>query len=233
MAPRDVSPLVSIVIPCYNCERYVAAAIDSILAQHHRPLEIIVVDDGSIDSSPRIARRYGQPVTVISQENSGSSSARNKGVRFANGEFLAFLDADDLWTPEKLRLQLRVLQTHESIDCVFGYATQFISRELPKSVREKLHCPSEPILARLPSAMLIRRAAFLEVGDFDETLEIGEVLDWLARATEHGVRTSVLPDVLFHRRLHDTNLGVTQRSTRNCYAKALKAALDRRRATAG
>ena len=72
--------------------------------------------------------------------------------------------------------------------------------------------------------MLIRRATFLEVGDFDETLEIGEVVDWLARATELSVRTSILPDVLLKRRLHDSNLGVTRRSTRSCYAKALKAA---------
>lgn len=228
MAFRPSNAKVSVIIPCFNSARYLESAIDSVVEQDYERLEIIVVDDGSVDTSAQIARAYGDPVHVLSQPNAGASAARNTGVRAANGDLLGFLDADDVWLPGKLKLQIAALQERHT-DCVFGHAEQFISPELPDDVRASLHCPDGKFPARLPSAMLIPRHLFLDVGYFDEELELGEVVDWLARAEELGLDLLVLPEVVFRRRLHDANTGIRKRASRTHYARVLKAALDRRR----
>jgi len=221
--------LVSVVIPCYNREKYIEAAIDSVLAQAYRPLEIIVVDDGSSDSSIEIIGRFGSPVTLIRQENAGAAAARNTGVQNSHGEFLSFLDSDDLWTDDKLAKQLEVMTQQPEIDLVFAHAEEFISPELADDVASSIRCREGAMPARVQSTMLIRQDAFLKVGLFDETLTIGEGVDWLARANDAEIRSVVLPDVLLRRRLHETNIGITKKDMRQDYARALKAALDRRR----
>jgi glycosyltransferase involved in cell wall biosynthesis len=111
-APRQPAPSdsVSAVIPCYNAERFIGETIQSALGQSHPPLEIIVVDDGSTDRSAEIAQAFGSPVRVMRQENQGESCARNKGVAEAQGDWVAFLDADDVWKPNKLEAQLAAAQ---------------------------------------------------------------------------------------------------------------------------
>ena len=100
-------PLVSAIIPVYNCERYLAEAIESVLAQTYRPIGIIVVDDGSTDGSADVAKSFTDPqVRYFYQPNSGQGAARNQGTNLARGSFFTFLDADDLWTDNKLELQL-------------------------------------------------------------------------------------------------------------------------------
>ena len=99
---------ISVVIPCYNGAAYVREALDSVLAQTQPVLEVLVIDDGSTDDSAAIAEAYGAPVRVIRQANQGESVARNRGLDEAKGEWVAFLDADDLWKPEKLAAQLAV-----------------------------------------------------------------------------------------------------------------------------
>ena len=100
---------VSVVIPCFNYGKFLGAAIDSVLAQTHAAREIIIVDDGSTDASAEVARGYGAPVTLISRPNGGISAARNTGIREASAELLGFLDADDLWTSDKLERQVEAL----------------------------------------------------------------------------------------------------------------------------
>lgn len=229
MTDGHTNVLVSVVIPCYNREKYIKAAIDSVLAQAYRPLEIIVVDDGSKDSSIEMIDRYGPTVTLIRQENAGAAAARNTGVHNTNGVFLGFLDSDDLWTDDKLAKQLDVMRQQPEIELVFAHAEEFISPELPNDVARTIHCREGAMPARLQSTMLIRRDAFLKVGFFDESLTIGEGVDWLARANDAEIRSMVLPDVLLRRRLHETNIGITKKDMRQDYARALKAALDRRR----
>ena len=97
-----MSQSVTVIIPCYNGAAYLREAIDSALDQTHPPLEVIVIDDGSTDDSAAIAESYGPPVCVIRQENQGESVARNRGIDEAKGDWVAFLDADDLWKPTKL-----------------------------------------------------------------------------------------------------------------------------------
>ncbi|MEM9365517.1 MAG: glycosyltransferase family 2 protein [Planctomycetota bacterium] len=103
-------PTVSVVIPCYNGSPFLPATLDSVLAQTHSPMEVIVVDDGSTDDSAAIAASYGNPVRVIRQKNQGESVARNLGMDQARGDWVAFLDADDLWNPRKLQAQVDLVE---------------------------------------------------------------------------------------------------------------------------
>lgn len=116
--------LVSVVIPCYNGAIYLDEAIESVLAQEYDPLELIVVDDGSTDESGAVASQYRE-VRLISMPHSGVGATLNVGVRHALGELLAFLDADDRWLPDKLALQVPVLEGDPDVDMVFGHMRQF------------------------------------------------------------------------------------------------------------
>lgn len=108
-------PRVSVVIPAYNCARFVADAIDSVLAQGRADVEVVVVDDGSTDDTAEVVTRYGDPVTLIRQPNAGAAVARNTGIRAARGRYVAFLDADDVWLPGKIEAQLTHLERHPDV----------------------------------------------------------------------------------------------------------------------
>ena len=134
-------PLVSVIIPVYNREKYLAEAIESVLAQTYRPIEVIVVDDGSTDGSADIAKRFGSPVRYYFQPNSGAGAARNRGIAVARGSFLAFLDSDDLWVEDKLTHQMAAFERHSDVDIVSGHVRQFYSPELSEHTMEKIRCP--------------------------------------------------------------------------------------------
>src|ERR1044071_9784434 len=115
----NASPTVSVVIPAYNAERYLGEAIESVLAQTYAPLETIVVDDGSSDGTAAVARSH-PGVTLISQENAGPAAARNRGFAASRGELIAFHDADDLMTPDKLAVQVGEMLAKPAIGCVLA-----------------------------------------------------------------------------------------------------------------
>lgn len=110
--------LVSVIIPTYNSAPYIVDAIGSVLAQTYQNLEIIVVDDGSNDNTREVLVRYRDKITCLYQENRGVSAARNRGMQHAQGEFIALLDADDIWLPTKLERQLRFMFEHMDVELV-------------------------------------------------------------------------------------------------------------------
>lgn len=227
MSPKEW--LVSVIIPVYNGERYIAEAIESVLAQTYRPIEVIVVDDGSTDGSAPVAQRWAE-VRYHYQRHSGAAPARNRGVQLAQGDLFAFLDADDLWVEDKLDRQVVTLREHPELDMVFGYVEQFHSPELDENTRHRLKGDGQRIAGYNTGTMLIRREAFLGVGLFSEQWQVADFIEWYARAMEAGTKSMVLPAVLMKRRLHSQNLGVRQRDTaRSVYTQVLKATLDRRR----
>lgn len=224
-------PTISVIIPVYNGERYLAAAIESVLTQSLPPTEILIIDDGSTDQSLAVAQRYTPQLRCHSLPHGGPGAARNQGVTLAQGDYLAFLDADDLWLPAKLAGQLAYLQEHPKTDMVFGQVEQFISPELPATQQPAL--PAQPLMTGLHvGAMLIRRSSFNQVGPFAVTWTIGEFIDWYGRAQMMGLQTAMLPMVVMRRRLHTTNLTRRTQDRRQDYAKILKAHLDEQRATA-
>ena len=221
---------ISIIIPVHNDEAYLGEAIESVLAQTYTDYEIIVVDDGSTDGSAKVAQSFGNQIRYVYQENARAAAARNRGAKLAEGQFLAFLDADDLWTPNKLTDQVALLQSQSALEAVFGYVDHFYSPDLDEAMREKILRPKKPIPGYTSVTLLIRREAFFRVGLFNETVSVGEAVDWYARAKETNLAYTILPQVVYHRRLHANNTSLSRRADYTNYASILKAALDRRRA---
>jgi glycosyltransferase involved in cell wall biosynthesis len=221
---------VSVIVPVYNGAAHLAEALASVAAQTVPPHEIVVVDDGSSDDSAAIASGSSPIVRVIRQDNGGPGVAMNTGVDAAGGTHVAFISADDLWAPDKLELQLAALD--RGADLVFGHVQHFISPELEPAVAATLRCPSEPMPANSAGTMLTTIEAFRRVGPFDPRFRVGEFFDWYSRANDLGLRSTVLNQVVSHRRVHETNHSRVERAPEAGYAQVLKAMVDRRRRAA-
>lgn len=216
--------MISVVIPAFNAGKYVREAIDSVLAQGWPELEVLVVDNASTDDTAAIAESLGAPVQCLWSAPCGQPSTTNAGIRAARGEWLAFLDADDLWSPGKLVRQAREFEQHPELDAVFGHAVNF-SGAAPMAGG---HGPAS-MSATVPGTLLVRRDAFHRVGYFDENFTIGSVMDWYLRARDAGLCMRVLPDVFLFRRVHDENLSTRRKDRQVDYVRILKAGLDRQR----
>jgi len=226
------SPLVSVVIPVYNYDRYLAEAIESVLSQTYKQLEVIVVDDGSTDQSGEVANSFAdRGVRYCHQVHAGIGPARNNGVELAQADFLAFLDADDRWPVEKIERQLRAFDNDPMLAMIFGQAVQLQNGpEWESGIKDREPPEASMVSGMVPGTMLIKRDAFFRVGKFQSDLKVGEFIDWYARAVELQVRSLVLPDLFLWRRIHDSNQGIRERQSVSDYARVLKAKLDRRRA---
>lgn len=225
----EKEPLVSAIIAVYNGEGYLADAIKSIMNQTYRNIEIIVIDDGSTDNSKDVALRFAPPVRYHYQLNSGIAAAWNQGIKIAKGNFLAFLDADDLWTDDKIRQQMDIIGENAEIDIVFGYVKQFYSAELTEEERRKIRCPHDTMPGVSAITMLIKRESFFKVGWFDAQWRKGIFSDWYLRAGECGLVSRMLPQLVARRRLHQTNHGIVNRDKSIDYVRMLRASLSRRR----
>jgi glycosyltransferase involved in cell wall biosynthesis len=223
-----VSERISVVIPVYQGERFVAQAIETALAQDRAPDEVIVVDDGSTDGSGQIARAH--PVTYIRQANAGVATARNAGLEAATGDYIAMLDQDDVWEPHKLRVQLACLQEHPDVGWVTCRTRWLLEpgTQMPPWARPEWF--EEPQYAFITSAMLARRRTFEAVGGFDTSYVQGSDTDWLVRARDAGVPKTTIEEVLVHRRLHGANNSYDLETGSSEMARILKSSLDRRRA---
>lgn len=182
-------PRVSVVIPSYNYGAFVAETVESALAQTVRPHEVIVVDDGSTDDTRARLAPYADRVRYVHQANRGLSAARNHGIAEATGDWIALLDADDLWHPEKTALQLRALERYPEARLIGAAAGP---RDLPERLPAESAIRPLDVLAFLlrapfaPSSALIRRDCFDVVGGFDEQLRAVEDRDmWLRIAVDH------------------------------------------------
>lgn len=222
--------MISVLIPAYNAESYIAEAIGSVLCQTYQDIEIIVVDDGSTDLTPSIVESFAaRRVQYHRQPNSGAAAARNRGVRVSRGDFLAFLDADDVWTERKLELQRREFEKDASLEAVFGMMQQVFQKDWREKTSESNFSTDEFLKGYTQATMLIKRGAFLRIGMFSEENTVGEFVDWLLRAKEADLRMKLLPDLFLRRRIHGANLGIRHRSEINDYVKILKKSIDRRR----
>ncbi len=203
-----MTALVSCIIPVWNCERYLAQAIDSVLRQTFRSFEVIVVDDGSTDATPDVIDRYRGGIRALRQDNVGAGEARNTGLRLARGSFIAFLDADDLWEPTKLEFQMQHIQVDSARNINTVFVQNFWIDELAAE-REQFESSA---LARAQagyclSAALIRRRLFDCVGLFDDK-RFGVRSDraWFVELRRLGFNIDVIPRMLVRRRIHFDNL---------------------------
>lgn len=221
---------VSVVIPVFNGAAYLAEAVASVQTQTVEPLEIVVVDDGSTDDTSEVIGSLDPPVQAISQANAGPGAAMNRGVEAASGTHVAFISADDLWAADKLERQLAALERDHDLDMVFGHVQHFISPDLDTETAARLRCPPDPMPANSAGTMLTRLETFRRVGPFNPEFRVGEFFDWYGRASDLGLRSHVLSEVVSHRRVHKANHSQLSRAPQEGYAQVLKAIVDRRRA---
>jgi glycosyltransferase involved in cell wall biosynthesis len=223
-------PLVSVIIPVHNGGRYLRAALESVLAQTYRPLEVIVVDDGSVDDSGPIAQSF-HDVRYIHQPNQGVAAARNHGIEAARGEYLAFLDQDDLWTPEKLKLQIGYLLSHPDVGYTLTQQQFFLDpgATLPAWFRKEL-LPSVHT-GWVLGTLVVRRTAFAEVGNFATGYSAASDGDWFFRAKAAAIPMAVIPELLLLKRIHGTNESGRAKEILSELLKVVKSSLDRQRST--
>ncbi len=221
---------ISVIVPVYNAQKHVAEAIQSIQRQTYRVDEIIAVDDGSTDDSAEVLAAFPE-VKCFRQANQGAGAARNQGVRLASGSWLAFLDADDVWSVDKIEKQAAVLNSDACIDAVFGHARQTLFNG--KLNDGSLDSWGQILPAHLPSAMMIRRTSFERTGEFATDLVLSEAVDWFCRAVDAGLSWRMLSDVVYLRRIHDNNLGLRERANRHEYLRVVRQSLHRRRGNGG
>lgn len=212
---------ISVVIPCFNHEAYIAEAIYSALNQSYPITEVICVDDGSTDQSLVIASAIeSDKLKIISQVNSGAAAARNNGVRVSVGNFLCFLDADDVWPLNKVEHQISQLQ-HSQLS--FGHVQEFFDDSVQIQGSPRILPGYSPI------TMMLTRDIFTRVGDFNEQLAVAEFIEWLSRARQLGVAIAMNDEIYALRRIHAGNVGRSKKPNANHYAISLKAALDLKR----
>lgn len=221
----------SCVVSVFDGERFLAQAIDGLLAQTYRPLQVVVVDDGSRDGSARVARGYGERlVEVVEVPHRGLAAARNAGLARARGELVGFPDADDLWRPEKVARQVDHFRARPGLDVSATEHRNFLEPgHAPLPAWRLRYLEMEARGEALIATILARRGVVDRLGGFDEAfVGCGEDIDWLLRLREAGATVERLPEPLVDRRLHDGNL--TGGFDDEARLEVLAAVLTRRRA---
>jgi glycosyltransferase involved in cell wall biosynthesis len=222
-------PQVSVIIPTFNCAQYLPAAIDSVLAQTYPDFELIVIDDGSTDHTAEVLQAYGDRVQAIRQTNQGVALARNHGIQQAQGEWIAFLDADDVLLPHKLAAQLELAAAHPEVGIIHSGWRRVDRQGQLLMVVEPWHQIPELTLESwlrwkpvLPSAMLFRRHWLEQAGGFDPRFPPAEDTELILRLALMGCEAKWLPQVTVDYRQHESSAmhrGLPQ-------AKSLAAVID-------
>lgn len=224
-------PLVSVVVPVHCGERFLGAALQSVVDQTYNEAELIVIDDGSTDGSLAVATGCShRRLRVISEPHRGVAAARNTGIQAAQGPLIAFLDADDEWAPEKLALQVAVLAGRPEVSIVHTHMSAIFAADTPPPPWLPPDWLKQSWAAYLPSNWLVRREVFDVVGGFDETYVTGQDLDLLTRARWAGFTSEMLPDALVRWRVHGANASYKRQLMRRNTARLLAANIARHRA---
>jgi glycosyltransferase involved in cell wall biosynthesis len=230
--------LVSVVVPVFNGAQMLGDAIRSILAQDYEPIEIVVVDDGSVDDSFDVARSFPS-VRCLRQENAGPALARNSGIAVATGEFIGFLDADDVMRPSKVSTQMRYLAEHPLVGCVLTHQEVRLEAGAPspqwmaaaesgQSADSASASSSSAYPAVQALTALVRRSAAEPVGWFDPSMRLSDDVDWLMRLREAGVGIAVIPERLLVRRVHGSNISYETSTSQQELLRSVSALIRRR-----
>lgn len=222
--------LVSVVIPNYNGALYLNDAVNSAIEQDYVNKEIIVVDDGSTDNSVELLKAFGSKITLFESKNNGASTARNIGISMAKGDFIAFLDSDDIWERNKLSLQMAYMQVNE-LDLVYCHGQEFGTAEGVNVIHEAKYfgdCyqyfkqyPGKAIIDMGPSTAIIKSSRLTKSGLFDPSFT-GPAEDWdFFRRYCRGAKVGFCDQILVYRRNHSSN--VSNRSLAEYYLGNIRA----------
>jgi glycosyltransferase involved in cell wall biosynthesis len=199
MKSSELKNIVSVIIPAFNAESFIAEAIESVIGQTYKAIEIIVIDDGSKDGTKKVAEKYADKVRIISQSNLGAGAARNNGIKEARGEVIAFLDADDVWFADKVEKQVAILNKHEDVFLVSGSGEYYVN-ENKTPEKDSPNCGDEiynkplniykTLLSKgnvvWTSSVIVRRSVFDDIGLFDETKKRSQDYDMWIRIAENN-----------------------------------------------
>jgi glycosyltransferase involved in cell wall biosynthesis len=224
---------ISVIVPTYNCARYLAESLDSVFAQSERDLEVIVVDDGSTDETPRVLAAYAGRITVVEGGHGGLSSARNLGLARATGDWIAFHDADDIAVPDRLAWSLAFLREHPAFDAVFCNGRRM---QVDDPARAGV-VPARYFTATAGRALsvvdlfegypvyfqgaLVPRRAFAAAGAFDPAYRVQPDLEYGYRLFPR-LRAACVDRTMFHYRWHTTNNSGDRLGTREDIARVLE-----------
>jgi len=225
-------PRISVIIPTYNSAHYICEAIDSVLSQTYKDYEIIVVDDGSKDNTKEVLKEYSEKIVYVYQDNAGVNAARTRGLKEAKGEYIALIDADDKWLPDKLREQVEFMDGSPEINLVFSdfynfnengpfEQTFFDNNRTFRKIRTKSISDNRPYWKLfdqnflyeylignfiLQSTLMVRRDICIRLNMFGKNdFELRGLYEFLARSL-HQLKIGFIDKVLVHRRIHDSNI---------------------------
>ncbi|HEY9644828.1 MAG TPA: glycosyltransferase [Chroococcidiopsis sp.] len=222
------TPLVSVILAVRNGDRYLATALDSVLASDYRPLEVVVVDGQSSDRTAEIAQSYAE-VRYVRQTQLGIANAYNLGIASAQGDFIAFISHDDRWEPHKLSTQMRYLLAHSNVQytvCQFRYFLES-GCSIPRGFKPDLL--DQDLVGRIMETLVARKSVFQSVGLFNEAYQLAEDVDWYARAKDLQIPMAVIPEVLLHKRVHDHNSSSNAQVSNQALLQALRQSIQRQR----
>lgn len=198
--PASDHPKISVIIPVHNGATFITETINSVFSQNYEPIEVLVVDDGSSDNLNEIIQMTGKDIIYIKQDNMGPAAARNKGIELATGKYLAFIDCDDLWTPNKLQLQMELMHKNASIDIVLGATLQ---TPITQKIDPENQTSDQTGMFKMSlGAALFKKSVFGKVGALDNDLHFGEDLDWFFRARESRVFILIHKEIVQYYRQH-------------------------------
>ena len=221
-------PAMSIIVPVFNGEQFIREALDNIISQDYPSSEIIIIDDGSTDRTADIIKQLPYELRYFNQENNGPSAARNKGIKEAMGEYIAFLDVDDLWPKNNLYILAEALLHNKDIEVVQGHGQ--LAYYNPETRAYEYSGSPLGLFPYYIGAALYRRSAFTKVGLFDPTLRYGEDSDWFMRARELRIGVERLEDITLIVRRHGQNMTHGRSPAELNRLRVIKKSLDRMRA---
>ncbi|GAB6268976.1 MAG: hypothetical protein STSR0002_17180 [Smithella sp.] len=224
---KEERPLVSVIIPVFNAEQFIGEAVENVLSQNYPALEIIIINDGSTDNSEAIIKNLPVDIRYFSQDNCGPSAARNKGIQDASGEFITFLDADDLWPENNLNIMVDEMLKNPEMEVIRGYA-QLMELNKTNGCYDYIGGPKD-LFQNYIGAAIYRRSVFEKVGLFDPALRFGEDEDWFRRAAEMKLNTQRLEETSLLVRRHGGNMTEGKNMLELNVMKVLKKSLERRR----
>jgi glycosyltransferase involved in cell wall biosynthesis len=223
-----MNPSVSVIVPAFNAEATLAETLASIRNQLYQPIEVIVVDDGSTDGTAKLAQSFSF-VRVLTQQNAGVAKAFNAGVAESQGDYIAFLDADDLWTPECLALHVAAFVADRSALAAVGHFEEFVCPSLSPADAARF-APRPKQVAWLGGATMISRLVFGEHGVFNPDLRLGVWIEWFGRARTNGLSIITHEGLVLQRRLRPGTLSSNKDAMKQDLLKIARAALEKRRA---